>query len=423
MSWTRRGALAAGAAALSACATFRPSTPRLARLVEGPDAVLGLAVIARDARGRIVLHEAHGRAVRGSGAARTERPFTADAPVRVASISKMIAALAVAALNRDGRLDPDADVSTALGWRLRHPAAPDTPITQRMLAAHVSGLRNGETYPVPLGRALREAFEPGGRHYDGGAWFAPAAEGPGFFSYQDVNFALLAQLAERITGERFDRFVRRVVLAPLGLDAGYNWSGVGQAARDRAAAACRPEDGVWTPQVDAEVPPAPVVRVLVAEETPGADADDYRIGENGFVFSPQGGLRASTRDLDALAQAFAGRGPAPFPRDLVEAVSRPVWTAREGRGDPFGGLYQAYGFGVQTLVGTSDRLFAGEGRWRGHFGDAYGLASGLLWAEDGRTLAYVICGVPRPLEQARGARSALSVWEEAIADAAEAAWA
>jgi CubicO group peptidase (beta-lactamase class C family) len=41
---------------------------------------------------------------------------------------------------------------------------------------------------------------------------------------------------ERRSGERFDRLMRRLVFDPLGLDCGYNWSGVSQDKRDRASA-------------------------------------------------------------------------------------------------------------------------------------------------------------------------------------------
>jgi CubicO group peptidase (beta-lactamase class C family) len=128
-----------------------------------------------------------------------------------------------------------------------------------MLASHTSGLRNGPSYPVPLGRRLSEAFIPDGQHFDEGGWFSPASEPPGFFTYADVNFAVLAQIAERVTGERFDRLLTRAGLAPVGLDAGLNWSGVSDAARARGSAACRFVDGVWEPQVDAEVFPAPAL--------------------------------------------------------------------------------------------------------------------------------------------------------------------
>lgn len=143
----------------------------------------------------------------------------------------------------------DDDASGLLGFRLRHPAWPDTPVMPRMLLAHTSDLRNGPSYPVPLGHDLSEAFTLGGRHYDSGSWFGPQAHRPGdWFAYADVNFALLAQILERRTGERFDLHMGRALFQPLGLDVGYNWSGVSEHRRARAAAGVRRVGGRWVVQ-------------------------------------------------------------------------------------------------------------------------------------------------------------------------------
>lgn len=68
----------------------------------------------------------------------TGRKITADDPVRVASVSKLVTTIGVMRLVEDGKLDLDADVSTYLGWTLRHPRFPDTPITLRLLLSHRS---------------------------------------------------------------------------------------------------------------------------------------------------------------------------------------------------------------------------------------------------------------------------------------------
>jgi CubicO group peptidase (beta-lactamase class C family) len=65
----------------------------------------------------------------GLGDHATQRKVTADSPVRIASISKLITALGVMRLVDAGVLDLDRDVSDYLGWRLRNPAFPETPIT------------------------------------------------------------------------------------------------------------------------------------------------------------------------------------------------------------------------------------------------------------------------------------------------------
>lgn len=395
-----------------------------------PDTVLGFGVIARDGAGRTVLDRAHGEGRLTIGDQLRTRPFGLDTPMRIASVTKLTAMTALMTLVEQGRLSLDDDAGDLAGFPLRHPAHPDVRITPAMLASHTSGLRNGTSYPVPLGRRLSEAFVPGGRHFDDGGWFAPASEPPGFFAYADVNFAILAQIAERVSGERFDRFLKRALLDPLGLDAGLNWSGVSDAARARASAACRLIDGVWEPQVDSMALPAPAIRVTTSPEAPGLTADDYVVGDNGFVFSPQGGLRASVRDLDRLARSYAGHADAPqvLTRAALERMSAPIWTydpARPG-GHIDRGLLQSYGLSVHIPTGRDGDAFFGpdSADWRGHFGQAYGLQSGLFWnRRDGRTLAWMISGTPRDPEGLSGARSAASPWEEVILDAALAAWA
>jgi CubicO group peptidase (beta-lactamase class C family) len=275
-----------------------------------------------------------------------------------------------------------------------------------MLLSHVSGLRNGPSYPVPLGRKLSEAFLPGGRHYDAGAWFGPAEHRPGdWFAYADVNFALVAQILEHRANQRFDLFMRRELFAPLGLDIGYNWSGVSQPKRAMAAPAVHLDAGAWMPQVDGEVLPAPGIAFTRAPEGAGLDAADYRIGDNGFVFSPQGGLRLSLSDMDVLARLYAAggrwQGRQLIPRAALEAMQTPAWRfdPAHPNGDVGNGLVQGYGLGCEVPLGrpgpTGDRFFGADpADWRGHFGDAYGWITGLWWnRRDGRTLVYAINGM------------------------------
>ncbi|MGH8074192.1 MAG: serine hydrolase domain-containing protein, partial [Lysobacter sp.] len=82
----------------------------------------------------------------------TGREVTAGDPVRIASISKLVTAVGVMRLVEAGTLDLDADVSDLLGWPLRNPAYPDTPITLRLLLSHRSSLTDAAGYwQTPLG--------------------------------------------------------------------------------------------------------------------------------------------------------------------------------------------------------------------------------------------------------------------------------
>jgi CubicO group peptidase (beta-lactamase class C family) len=57
----------------------------------------------------------------GIADAQSGRRVTADDPVRVASVSKMVVGIGVMKLVEQGRLDLAGDVSRWLGWPLRNP--------------------------------------------------------------------------------------------------------------------------------------------------------------------------------------------------------------------------------------------------------------------------------------------------------------
>jgi CubicO group peptidase (beta-lactamase class C family) len=383
--------------------------------------MLSAGFVAR--RGGAVRRRAEGQAlVRGRW-----RGFELDQPFRVASVSKMVTATGFMALAQS-RIDLDADVSNYLGETLRHPAHPDVAITSRMLFSHTSGLRNGADFPVPFNRSLLGRLGAASQEEGYGGWFAPAGELPGhWFSYSDTNFAVIAQIIERVAGERFDRFMRRTLFEPLALDIGYNWSCVSQAKRNRAAAACRWDGAAWTPQVDAAPPHAPEIALYRGENNNAATEADYSIGLNGFAFAPHGGLRLSIADMDRLARFYLEAARADGGDAAAQTImSTPAWTfdpdAPNGMTER--GWYQGYGLGLQTPLGRDapgaspgDAYFgANTQHWRGHLGDAYGWMTGLFWnARENATLVWAINGMPET-ERPPGARSALSAPEEAIID-------
>jgi len=419
-----RRRFAQGLAALACSAAAKGGAGALEAVLSPPGRppMPAAGVIARRADGKVAFRAVAGQAFGPAGPG----PFAFDQPFRVASISKLVATsvLLTLAPHLDFKLDNDA--SNYLGFKLRHPAWRDVAITPRMILSHTSALRNGKSYPVPLGHKLAEAFQPGGRHYDEGAWFGPAEHRPGdFFAYADVNFALAAQMLETLSCDRFDIAMRDALFRPLKLDIGYNWSGVSAARRARACAAVHRVDGTWTPQVDATVPPFPKIAFTRPPDQPGLDATDYRTGENGFVFSPQGGLRLSLDDMDRLARLYAahgrGRGKPVIARAALEAMQRPQWIYDPARpnGEIDGGLLQAYGLGCEIPNGRpgagGDAFFAeGSADWRGHFGDAYGWITGLFWnRRDGRTLVYAINGMPE-MDRPKARASSLTAPEEAL---------
>ncbi len=342
---------------------------------------------------------------RASGVAdrATGRRVTADDPVRIASISKLVVALGVMRMVEAGQLDLDRDVSEVLGWRVRNPAFPDAPVTLRHLLSHRSGLVDPDEYRVPLGERLADVIaRPAlwdGQHRPGS-----------YFRYSNVAFPVIASVMEKAGDERFDRLIQRLVLAPLKLDACFNWSTCSDAKIARHVVLYRATGEVALDDLGGRRPDCPVIA------TSGCDLAAYRLGENGALFSPQGGLRASMRDL-AVIGAMLIRNDGSFlkPASIAE-LERVAWRFDGANGDTSDGFYCQYGLAVTTLptaqAGCDDDLF-GDGRTRiGHAGEAYGLRSG-LWIDRaaGTGVAFFATATP-PVSKGR---TAFSVEEERLA--------
>ena len=244
------------------------------------------------AAARVAFDRSGERSVRVAGYAdiAAARPLTADDPARIASISKLVTALAVLRLVEQHRLDLDADVSIWLGYRLRNPAFPDRPISLRLLLSHRSSLTDTIDYVLPLDADMRAILA------DPKAWDAGHAPGS-YFNYTNFNFPVIAAVMERATGERFDRLMQRLVLAPLKLDACYTLASCSDGAVRRAAVQYR--SGVVTRDDNhGRRPACPVTRASDGS----CDLGTWRAGANGATYSPQGGLYISVRDLARVSQ-------------------------------------------------------------------------------------------------------------------------
>ncbi len=342
----------------------------------------------------------------------SRRKVTADNPARIASISKLVTTLGVMRLVDSGKLDLDRDVSVYLGWHLRNHAFPDKAITLRLLLSHQSSLIDGpDLYIIPLGETLRV------RLADPRAWDALHAPGSGWFHYTNLNFPVVASVMEAATGERFDFLMRRLVLKPLRLDACFNWSGCSAAAVKRAVVLYRASGVVAKDDLTGQVP-CPVVTAQGA----ACDLAHYVPGWNGALFSPQGGLRISMRDLARIGQLLARQGKGLISVASYREMTRAQWqfSGSNGLGEDGSELSIFCNYGLATHqigsrgVRCHDDLF-GDGAPRiGHSGDAYGLKSGLWWDPvSGKGLAFFTTAVA---DSETGQRSAFTSREEALVD-------
>ena len=340
----------------------------------------------------------------------TRRRITVDDPVRVASVSKMVTAIGVMKLIDEGKLDLSRDVSTYLGWPLRNPSFPDRAITLSMLLAHTSSAReHDDDYVIPLGVSLRQVMD------DPRNWDARHGPGDGYFAYVNLNYPIIGSIIEKVIGERFDIWMRREILEPMKLDACFNWPTCSDAAVTRAVELDDPSGKPVKDDLHGRRPECPV---FVNEGAP-CDLKLWRLGENGSLFSPQGGLRISARGLARIGRMLLNGGVLDGIRILsprsVELLVTQTWRFDGTNGATEGGFYCSAGNGTHQipnkLPGCADDMGTRGAVLVGHAGDAYGMKSG-LWLDRarGRGIAYFVTGVADPAPKAAG--SAYSAAEQ-----------
>ena len=146
-------------AALSPAATAQLTKRLDAMIGDTGTKVPGLGVILYRNGQEVYSHFAGNRRFLSQNPIAAE-PITRDTRFRIASVSKQFTVFTLMQLVEEGRLGLDDDVSRYLGFSLRNPAHPNTPITVRMLASHTSSLRDGKVYSIPPSVSVREFFPP-----------------------------------------------------------------------------------------------------------------------------------------------------------------------------------------------------------------------------------------------------------------------
>jgi CubicO group peptidase (beta-lactamase class C family) len=146
-------------------------------------------------------------------------PMTPETVFDLASLTKPVAtATAVLQLWARGALDLDARVTA---WLPRFAQGGKARATLRHLLTHTAGLPAWEMLYLPgPRRASGVRARPCGSVVGAIARICatPAAAPPGTrVVYSDLGFVVLGRLVEQAGGERLDRYVRRRVLAPLGM--------------------------------------------------------------------------------------------------------------------------------------------------------------------------------------------------------------
>ena len=358
-------------------AMANPLDQELAAIVNDAQRPLsGLSVLAiRD--GKVAYQQQFGyRRLDTTGAGKAA-PVTPPTLFRIASISKMMTTFGVMKLVEDGKLALDEDIGNYLGFAVRNPHYPGHAITLRHLLSHTSTLRDDAGYFWGAGTSLREVLVPDGRMW------ARDGEPGRHFTYSNLNWGVIGTIMERASGERFDRLMQRLLLAPLGVKGGYNPSEFSaQEVADTATLYRKrtrdteiwDSQGPWIAQVDD-------FGVTAPQPPPGLA--QYVVGSNGTLFSPTGGLRISAPDLGKVMLMLINNGRHEG-RQILQPASLAAmfsehWRFDGRNGDTLKGLYHSWGLGAQRFADVRGNMggLPKDGRFHavGHLGEAYGLVS------------------------------------------------
>lgn len=153
---------------------------------------------------------------------------TGDTPYQVASLSKWITAWGVMTLVESGKVNLDAPVSTYVkSWKFPEGRFDPREVTVRRLLGHNAGLDDGLGYGGFLRRedvqSLPSSLTHAADAIIGRSGNVRIGNKPGdSFRYSGGGFTLLQLLIEEVSDEKFDVYMRRSVLVPLGMmNSGY----------------------------------------------------------------------------------------------------------------------------------------------------------------------------------------------------------
>ncbi|WP_058302129.1 serine hydrolase domain-containing protein [Gorillibacterium timonense] len=313
-------------------------------------------------------------------------PVTEDTVFRIASVSKTVVAAAFLQQVERGCCRLEQDIGDILGYPVRNPRYPDKPITALHLMTHTSGIQDHYADFVVATRSespprlkLEELLLPAGRYYTDALWGEHEPGSPHGFTYSNVGAIILATMVEKLTFQRFDLYCLEQLFDPLGmLKSSFSLDHFDNLQEISVLYEYSVKENRFQPALDDYSNGRPAL----------PDLEGYRPGTNAGLFSPQGGLRTTMRDLIRFLDAFLFEGAWEGARILSEESIRRMRQA-EWTGWRNDGFFRNSGLQLHL----TDDLLPGI-RLYGHAGDAYGLLSDFYYEpEEGWGFCFAMNGL------------------------------
>jgi CubicO group peptidase (beta-lactamase class C family) len=280
----------------------------------------------------------------GSKDIETNTPLTNDCLFRIASISKSFSATSIMQLAEVKKLSLEDDISNLVGFKIRNPKFPGTLITLRMVMSHRSSINDSQGY------FTLDAINPG-KNINWEKCYNDYEPGTGY-QYCNLNYNMVGTIIEKISGERFDQYVKNHILDPLKLYGGYC---VDSLDKSRFATLYEYNDSLK------QFIAAPAAYAPRREEI-----KNYTMGYSTPIFSPTGGMKISAHDLAAYMIMHMRQGRYKGKKIISKESAKQMQTK----------LSDKEGYGLAIM--TTEKLIPGI-TMKGHTGSAYGLYSAMFF--------------------------------------------
>lgn len=263
---------------------------------------------------------------------------------RIASISKSFSATSIMQLAEAGKLSLDDDFSKLVGFKVRNPKFPETIITLKMVLSHTSSINDSEGY------FNFDVINPE-KNQNWTKCYNDYEPGKGY-KYCNLNFNMVGAVIEKLSGERFDQYVKRHILDPLKLYGGYCVDSL--------------DSSLFTTlyeynQTSKTFTPDPSAYTSRTEEL-----KNYVMGYNTPLFSPTGGMKISATDLAKYMTMHMNQGKYKGVKIITKKSAKLMQTKISKE--------EGYGLAMTNV----DNLIPGK-IMTGHTGSAYGLYSAMFF--------------------------------------------
>ncbi|MDQ8005805.1 MAG: serine hydrolase domain-containing protein [Pedobacter sp.] len=261
---------------------------------------------------------------------------------RIASISKSFAATSIMQLAEAKKLSLDDDFGDLVGFKIRNPKFPETVITLRMVLSHTSSINDSQGY------FNLDVINPT-KNENWAKCYTDKQPGTNYL-YCNLNFNMVGAVIERITGQRFDSYVKQHILSPLNLYGGYCIDSL--------------DNQRFVPLYEYENKSFKLAAAAYAPRR--EELSKYQLGYSTPILSPTGGMKISAADLAKYMTMHMNYGKVGKVKIISKKSSKQMQTP----------LSDEEGYGLALRV--TEKLIDGK-KLTGHTGSAYGLYSAMFF--------------------------------------------